>query len=163
MGYKRWHGLGLKRDIRVERAFIGRLARRLATNDSDIPAPPTVVIPSQNNTEALRLFMAVRGFSQILRSTELCFNCTLLTLNCAMKLLMALCMLHRVCKCVSINRPVNIWALSQNSEKRLLASSCLSVYQSAWNNSAPTRRILTKFYIWAFFFFENMSRKINFH
>ena len=31
---------------------------------------------------------------------------------------------------------------SQNYKKRLLASSCLSVRPSAWNNSAPTGRIL---------------------
>jgi len=33
-------------------------------------------------------------------------------------------------------------------EKRLSASSCLSVRLSAWNNSAPTGRILTTFDIW---------------
>jgi len=32
-------------------------------------------------------------------------------------------------------------ALSQNFEKRLLASSCLSMRPSAWNNLAPTGRI----------------------
>ena len=36
-------------------------------------------------------------------------------------------------------------APSQNYEKRLLASSCLSVCLSAWNNSAPTERILWNF------------------
>ena len=46
------------------------------------------------------------------------------------------------------------WARSQNSEKRLLASSCLS----AWNNSAPAGRILTlKVHIWVFF--ENLCRE----
>ena len=38
---------------------------------------------------------------------------------------------------------------SKNCEKRLLASSCLSVYlalcPSAWNNMAPTGRIFMKF------------------
>ena len=38
-------------------------------------------------------------------------------------------------------------------------SVCLSVCQSAWNNSAPTRRILVGFYTWRFF--ENMSIKIQ--
>jgi len=38
-------------------------------------------------------------------------------------------------------------ARSQDCEKRLLASTCLS----AWNNSAPNGRIFTKFYVWAFF------------
>jgi len=54
---------------------------------------------------------------------------------------------------------------SQNREKRLLASSCPPVRPSArppaWNNSAPTGRILTKFDIWVFF--ENLSRKFKFH
>ena len=51
--------------------------------------------------------------------------------------------------------------LSQNCEKRPLASSCLSVCPSAWNNSAPTERIFIKFYIWGHF--ENLSRKFTFH
>jgi hypothetical protein len=33
----------------------------------------------------------------------------------------------------------NFWAQSQNYEKRLRVSSCLSVRLSAWNNSTPTR------------------------
>ena len=41
-------------------------------------------------------------------------------------------------------------ARSQHFEKRLLASSCLSVRPSAWNNSAPTGRILMKLDIWNF-------------
>jgi hypothetical protein len=49
--------------------------------------------------------------------------------------------------------------------RRLLASSCLSVYQfirpsvhpSSWNNSAPNGGICIKFDIWVFF--ENLSRK----
>jgi hypothetical protein len=36
-------------------------------------------------------------------------------------------------------------ARSQNCEKRLLASACLSVCPSAWNNSAVTGWILIKF------------------
>ena len=40
-------------------------------------------------------------------------------------------------------------------------SVCLSVCLSAWNSSAPTWRIFTKFDIWVFF--ENLSRKFNFH
>ena len=40
-------------------------------------------------------------------------------------------------------------------KKRLLASSCLSVRlsvrHSAWNDSAPSGRIFTKFGIWVFF------------
>jgi len=35
----------------------------------------------------------------------------------------------------------NVLIHSQNCKKRLLASSCLSVRLSAWNNSAPTGRI----------------------
>jgi hypothetical protein len=38
-------------------------------------------------------------------------------------------------------------------------SPCLSDYQSARNNSAPTERIFTKVYICIFF--ENLSRKIQ--
>ena len=45
-------------------------------------------------------------------------------------------------------------ALSHNCSERLLASSRLS----AWNNSAPTARIFTKFYFWVFF--ENLPRKM---
>jgi len=41
----------------------------------------------------------------------------------------------------------DFWARSQNSEKRLLASSCLS----AWNNSAPTGRILTRKFTFEYF------------
>ena len=43
------------------------------------------------------------------------------------------------------------WARSQICEKRLLALSCPSVCLSAWNDSAPTGRILMKFDIEAFF------------
>ena len=42
---------------------------------------------------------------------------------------------------------------SQNCEQQLLAS-CPSILLSAWNNSAPTGRILITFDIWAFF--ENL-------
>ena len=41
------------------------------------------------------------------------------------------------------------WARSQNCENRLLGLSCLSIRPSiclsAWNNSAPTERIVMKF------------------
>jgi len=50
-----------------------------------------------------------------------------------------------------------------NCEKRLLASSCLSVClsirQSAWNNAAATGRILMQFDIWMFF--EKYAEKIQ--
>jgi hypothetical protein len=53
----------------------------------------------------------------------------------------------------------------QNFERWLLASSCLSVClsvrPSAWNNSAPTGRILTRFNIWVFL--ENLSKKLKFY
>ena len=42
-------------------------------------------------------------------------------------------------------------APSQNCEKRLLASSCLSFCPSARNKSAPTRRIPIKFDVLVFF------------
>jgi hypothetical protein len=51
--------------------------------------------------------------------------------------------------------------VQQNCEKRLFASSCLSVCLSAWNNSATTERTVMKSDIWVFF--ENMSRKFKFH
>jgi hypothetical protein len=56
---------------------------------------------------------------------------------------------------------------SQKCEKRLVASSCLSVCRSVrqpvcpWNNWAPTGPIFTKFCIWAFF--ENLVRKVTFY
>jgi len=53
----------------------------------------------------------------------------------------------------------------QNCEKRLLASSCLSVRPpvrlSAWKNLGPTGRIFMIFRISVFF--ENMSRKFKFN
>ena len=50
-------------------------------------------------------------------------------------------------------------ARSQYCGKRLLASSCLSVCSSAWNNWAPTRRIFMKFDICGFS--ETLLRKIK--
>jgi len=54
---------------------------------------------------------------------------------------------------------------SQKFEKRILASSCLSIcpslYQSEWNNLALTERIFMTFDILGFF--ENVSRKFIFH
>ena len=59
----------------------------------------------------------------------------------------------------------NFQTRSQNCEKELLVSSCLSVcpsvFPSAQNNPTPTGRILMKFGIWAFF--ENLSSKCKFH
>ena len=46
------------------------------------------------------------------------------------------------------------WALSLKCEKWPLASSCLTVRLSSWNNSDPTGRIFMKFYVWVFF--ENL-------
>ena len=42
-------------------------------------------------------------------------------------------------------------ARSQDCEKRRLASSCLSVCLSSWNNSAATWRIFIRFDTWIFF------------
>ena len=53
------------------------------------------------------------------------------------------------------------WALSLNCEAQLLASLCLSVRLPARNNSALTGRISWNFIFEDFF--ENLSRKINFH
>ena len=55
----------------------------------------------------------------------------------------------------------SLQARSQNWEKRLVASSCLSVRPSARNNTAPTGRIFVEFNIWAFC--VNQSKKIKFH
>ena len=58
------------------------------------------------------------------------------------------------------------WERSQDCEKRLLASSCLSVCLSvrpwAWNNSASTGRIFMKLDTFEYFF-ENPSGKFTFH
>jgi hypothetical protein len=58
-----------------------------------------------------------------------------------------------------------LWKLTQNCEKRLLVLSylpvCLSVLLSAWNKSAPARRIFMKLCFWVFF--ENLSRKFKFN
>jgi len=67
----------------------------------------------------------------------------------------------------SLCRRVVIWvkyhckSRSQNCQKRLLASSCLSVYPFMWNNSDPTRQIFLKFCIWVFL--VNLSREFNTH
>jgi hypothetical protein len=55
----------------------------------------------------------------------------------------------------------SFYARSQNSEKLLLASSCPSVYPSAWNNLASTEWIFLKFDIYVYF--ENLLRKFRFH
>ena len=47
-------------------------------------------------------------------------------------------------------------ARSRNCEERLLASSWPSDLPSTWNNSDLIGRILMKFDIWDFFFFENL-------
>jgi len=47
-----------------------------------------------------------------------------------------------------------------HGKKKLLASLCLSVRPSAWNNSAPTGHIFMEFDIWGFL--EN-CQKINLH
>ena len=45
-----------------------------------------------------------------------------------------------------LKKIVSFSAISKNCEKRLLTSSCLSVRQPAWDNSAPTERVFMKFY-----------------
>jgi hypothetical protein len=54
------------------------------------------------------------------------------------------------------------WGTSTRLQKATISfvvSVCLSVCPFAWNNSAPTRMIFTKFYIWAFF--ENLSKSLK--
>jgi hypothetical protein len=60
-----------------------------------------------------------------------------------------------------IKRSVSpVYARSQNCEKELLASICLSVRKDG-TTSAPTGRIFMKFDI--LIFFENPSRRFKFH
>ena len=55
---------------------------------------------------------------------------------------------------------ISFSAISLNFEKPLLASSCLSVRLSTWNNSIPTGWIFVKFHIWLLF--GNLSGKFTF-
>ena len=50
---------------------------------------------------------------------------------------------------------------SQNCEKLLIALSCLSARMFAWNDSAPTGRILVTFDAWALF--EYLLRRLMFY
>jgi hypothetical protein len=52
-------------------------------------------------------------------------------------------------------------AFRKKCEKRLLASSCLSVRLSAWNKPARTGRIFVKFHIFAFFYFSIIYREAS--
>ena len=56
---------------------------------------------------------------------------------------------------------MDFWARSQNCEKCLLASSCLSFCPSAWNISARTGRIFMKFDVWGLF--GSVHSKSTFH
>jgi hypothetical protein len=51
--------------------------------------------------------------------------------------------------------------LGAYAKLRKATVSFMSVRLSAWNNSAPTRRIFMKFYIYGFL--ENMLRKVMLH
>ena len=55
------------------------------------------------------------------------------------------------------------WGRLQNCEKLLLASSCLSVHPSAWNNSAPTGPIFMIFDIGIFFRISVEIIKVSFN
>jgi hypothetical protein len=63
-------------------------------------------------------------------------------------------------KCIVSPRG-NFLRSSQSCEKRLLDPSCLSVLPSAWNNSAPTGRILINFDIGVLL--KNLPRGFKFH
>jgi hypothetical protein len=65
-----------------------------------------------------------------------------------------------VWECGGIFPPI-FWCVSQNCEKIILTSSCLSVRPSARNNPAPTGRVFMKFDVCGFF--ENLSRKFKFY
>ena len=61
---------------------------------------------------------------------------------------------HPPVMCLYSCTPACCWAHSKNCEEQPLASLFLSVRPSrlsAWNNSAPTRRIFIQFDIWVFF------------
>ena len=60
-------------------------------------------------------------------------------------------------ECVS-----DFWERSQNCEKQILASSCLSLRLSELNNSGPTGRIFINL-ILEYFFFKNPSRRLKLH
>jgi len=49
----------------------------------------------------------------------------------------------------------------KKKKKKRLVSFFMYVWSSAWNSSAPTERIFTKFGIWGLI--ENLSRKFKFH
>jgi hypothetical protein len=53
------------------------------------------------------------------------------------------------------------WARSQNFEKRLFATSCLSFRPSVRSHSASTGQIFIEFH--SYVFFENLSIKFEFH
>ena len=80
--------------------------------------------------------------------------------HCTNTLLWQLFLHTALYKYIVVSLFTYFWARSQHCEKPLLASSCLSVCPSAWNNSAPTGRVFMKFDIVVFF--ENLSRKSRF-
>jgi len=61
---------------------------------------------------------------------------------------------------IIIFRHVRIIAKSDHQLRHVWLSVCLSVRPPAWNNLAPTKRIVMKVDIWVFF--ENLSRKFKF-
>jgi hypothetical protein len=65
----------------------------------------------------------------------------------------------QICCSSSFKHTLNLRRFSQNCAQRLLASSCISIRLSTWNNSAPTGQIFMKLSI--SLFSENMSRKFK--
>jgi len=63
----------------------------------------------------------------------------------------------------SLKQALLLRRVHKTGERRLLASSCLSVCLSEWNNSAPTERIFMKFDFWVFFrrFIEKVQGSLN--
>jgi len=77
--------------------------------------------------------------------SERCKRADIVTCVCYIKMLLTV---------MTAYRKVTAWFLSAFSKLRkatILASCCLSVCPSAWNNSTPTGRIFVKFDIWLFF------------
>jgi hypothetical protein len=63
-----------------------------------------------------------------------------------------------LCTCISIS-----WVFLRAVAilRKATISFVMSICPSAWNNSAPTGRILMKLDVWGFF--KNLSRKLKFH
>ena len=73
--------------------------------------------------------------------------------------------IHKTINCTVLSRSIQSFICGGEGFAKLgnrqLATLCLSVCLSVWNNASPTGRIFMKFDIWVFF--ENLLRKLKFH